>query len=250
MSGQTPGVYINSSGKKTFIPLENNPTVFTALVHRLGLSTQLEFHDVWSIDEPALLATISRPVHALVFISPADIYHRVRVSDPGQKPLFYTGHGPGEPVVWFKQTIGHACGLIALLHSVANGSARDFVVPDSLLQRLLDEAEPLEPLPRAQVLYDSAELEQAHMACAVQGDTQPPSSEEPNGYHFISFVKGSNGHLYELEGSWGGPIDRGELAEGEDMLSPRALELGVRRHLEQAQGSVEFSMIALSTKPS
>ena len=104
--------------------------------------------------------------------------------------------------MWFKQTIGHACGLIALLHSVSNGPAKEYIKPDSLLGNLLKEALPLKPLPRADVLYNSAELEKAHMSVASKGDSAAPMAEEPNGYHFISFVKGKDGHLYELEGSW------------------------------------------------
>lgn len=212
MTDHEPGVYINSKGKKTFVPLENNPEVFTELVHRLGISPKLGFYDIYSIDEPELLAFVPRPVHALIFIVPADVYHRVRKNDRGfkieeeSKVMTYDGSGDEEPVMWFKQTIGHSCGLMALIHSVSNGPAKQFVTSDSLLDKLLKESLPLKPLPRAAVLYNSRELERAHMASAWKGDSVAPSSEEPNGYHFISFVKGKDGHLYELEGSWDGPI--------------------------------------------
>ncbi len=202
----TTGVYINSKGKKTFVPLENNPEVFTDLVHRLGVSSKLGFYDIYSIDEPELLAFIPRPVHALIFIAPADVYHRVRAKDGGSKELTYDESGEGEPVMWFKQTIGHSCGLMALIHSIGNGPAKQFILEDSLIDRLLKEAIPLKPLPRASVLYDSVELEKAHMGSAFKGDSVAPRSEDPNGYHFISFVKGTDGHLYELEGGWNGPI--------------------------------------------
>lgn len=103
-------------------------------------------------------------------------------------------------MIWFKQTIGHACGLYALIHSVGNGPAKDFIIQETLLDKLLKEAQPLKPRPRADVLYNSAELERAHMSSAFKGDSAAPMAEEPNGYHFISFVKGTDGHLYELEG--------------------------------------------------
>ena len=244
-----PGVYINSKGKKTFVPLENNPDVFTDLVHRLGVSPKLGFYDVYSLDDPALLSFVPRPVHALIFIAPADVVSRVR-EDDGSKALTYEGSGDEEPVIWFKQTIGHACGLYALIHSVGNGSAKQFITPDSTLDKLLKEALPLKPLPRADVLYNSQALEKAHMAVAFKGDSAAPMAEEPNGYHFISFVKGDNGHLYELEGGWGqGPLDRGALDKDEDCLSEKALDLGVRRHIKTANGNMEFSMVALATEP-
>lgn len=266
----TPGVYINAKGspkphilnthdpeppltahpgKKTFIPLENNPAVFTDLIQRLGISPQLGFYDIYSLSSPSLLSHIPRPVHALILISPAAVYHRVRAHDGPKTPLTYCGSGPDEPVFWSAQTIGHTCGLMALLHSVANGSAREFVRSGSLLARLLAAAEPLGPGPRARVLYDSRELERAHMAAALQGDTVPPSSEEPNGYHFLSFVKGKDGRLYELDGSRDGPIDRGLLQPGEDGLSEAALERGVGRHVAAAEGNLELSIVALATRP-
>lgn len=248
MSSHEPGVYINSKGKKTFIPLENNPEVFTELVHKLGVSPQLGFYDIYSLDDPDLLAFIPRPCHSLIFISPADVYHRVR-KDDGSKELTYDGAGDSEPVMWFKQTIGHACGLIALLHSVSNGSSKQFIQPGSSLDSLLKEALPKKPWERADVLYNSADLEKAHMSVARKGDSAAPDAEEPNGYHFISFVKGKDGHLYELEGSWNGPIDRGVLEEGEDCLSEKALEMGIRRFVKAAEGNLEFSMVALATMP-
>jgi ubiquitin carboxyl-terminal hydrolase L3 len=88
------------------------------------------------------------------------------------------------------------------------------------------------------------------MAAAVTGDTAAPSSQEPSGYHFISFVKGADGHLYDLEGAWDGPIDRGVLGEGDDLLSEKALEATVKRFTKVADGNLEFSIIALCTVPS
>lgn len=143
---------------------------------------------------------------------------------------------------------GHACGLIALLHSVSNGSARAYITPDSDLDKLIHEVTPLKPLPRADALYNSKALEKAHMASAFKGDTSAPSAEEPVGYHFISFVKGKDGHLWELEGSWNGPIDRGVLSEDEDVMSEKALDMGIRRYVKAAEGNMDFSMVALATK--
>jgi ubiquitin carboxyl-terminal hydrolase L3 len=250
-STPTPGVYINAKGKKTFIPLENNPAVFTDLVHRLGVSSSLGFYDVYSLDSPDLLSLIPRPVHALIFIAPAPVYYDVRRKHDGyadEKRITYNSSGKDEPMIWFRQTIGHACGLYSLIHAVGNGSAAQFIQPDSLLDKLLKAAVPLQRAERAEVLYNSKELEQAHMASAVKGDSRAPSSEEPVGYHFITFVKGKDGHLWELEGSWD-PIDRGELKPDEDVLSEKAIEIGVGRYMKEASGNVELSIVALATRP-
>ncbi|KXT05086.1 hypothetical protein AC578_7550 [Pseudocercospora eumusae] len=244
----TPGVYIRPSGKKTFVPLENNPEVFNDLIKRLGVSSEVGFYDVYSIDEPVLLSMIPRPVHALIFIAPAPVVSAVREKYDGPKNINYNGSGPDEPVMWFRQTIGHACGLYSLVHAVGNGTTKQFVLKDSLIDRLLKEAEPLERVPRADVLYNSKELEEAHMSVAVKGDSTVPSAEEPVGYHFITFTKSKDGHLWELEGAWN-PLDRGPLDESDDMLSEKALELGVGRFVKLAEGNLEFSIVALATRP-
>jgi ubiquitin carboxyl-terminal hydrolase L3 len=100
-----------------------------ALVHKLGLSTRLAFHDVFSIDEPELLAFVPRPAHALLLIFPVnETYEKFRIEEDKDRPE-YDGSGPGEEVVWYKQTISNACGLMGLLHGVSNGTAREHIGP-------------------------------------------------------------------------------------------------------------------------
>ncbi|USW55617.1 Putative peptidase C12, ubiquitin carboxyl-terminal hydrolase [Septoria linicola] len=248
----TPGVYINpNTNKKTFVPLENNPEVFNDLIKRLGVTSKVGFYDVYGI-EPDLLSMVPRPVHALIFISPAPVWNNVRKTydgyDGNEKHVTYDAAGDGEPVMWFRQTIGHACGLYSLVHAVGNGSGKDYILKDSLVDRLLKQAKPLKRIERADVLYNSKELEEAHMASAVQGDSIVPSATEPVGFHFITFTKGDDSHLWELEGCWD-PIDRGALDESEDMLSERAIELGVGKYVKLSEGNLEFSIIAMCTRP-
>lgn len=247
----TEGVWTDPSGRKVLIPLENNPDVFTSLVHDLGVSPELGFYDVYSLDEPSLLATIPRPVHSLIFITPAPMYFAVREEDgipQAKDSLTYDKFGDEEPIFWFLQTIGNTCGLVALLHSVANGDACRFVKEGSLLDRLLKEAAPLKAVPRADLLYNSEELEEVHMRAARLGDTGAPRADEHCGYHFLAFTKGKDGHLWELEGGCDGPIDRGQLPEGADMLSEEALQKGVRRFMKHADGNLEFSIVALANR--
>ncbi|RVX67663.1 hypothetical protein B0A52_08192, partial [Exophiala mesophila] len=55
---------------RAFVPLENNPEVMTTLVQQLGLSPKLQFHDVWSLTDPSLLAFLPRPAYALLLVFP------------------------------------------------------------------------------------------------------------------------------------------------------------------------------------
>ncbi|KAK7737448.1 hypothetical protein SLS53_006521 [Cytospora paraplurivora] len=227
-----------------------------ALSKRLGLSDDVQFYDVYALDEPELLAHIPRPAHALLVTIPlTKVWDDERKTEDAAKQE-YAGFGAGEPVIWFKQTIGNACGSIGLLHSAINGPASKHILPGSELDKTRRAAIPLRISERAQLLYDSEPFETAHKSVADLGDTIAPLGKEGHhvGHHFVSFVKADDGHLWELEGSRKGPIDRGELAEDEDVLSPRALDLGIRRviRLNQDAGidDLRFSITALAPKAS
>lgn len=235
-------------------PAENSPSVMNALAAKLGLSDDLAFYDVCSLDDPELLAHIPRPVYALLAIIPlTEPWDWDRMAEDSGK-ADYTGHGSIEPVIWFKQTIGHACGSIGFLHCVVNGPASEFIVPGSDLEKIRRDAIPLGMTERAQMLYDSESFEAAHLAVSELGDTAAPSKEDGDklGQHFVAFVKADDGRLWELEGSRKGPLDRGELTKDEDALSPRALDLGLRRIIKLVQnageGDIRFSCTALAPK--
>lgn len=238
--------------QKCWTILENNPEVMNPLKKRLGLSDDLQFYDVYSLDEPTLLAHIPRPAYALLVIIPlTKVWDEERKNEDAAKED-YAGFGEDEPVIWFKQTIGNACGSIGVLHSVINGPASNYIVPGSDFERIRRAAIPLKVSERAQMLYDSETFEAAHESVANLGDTAAPSPEAGHrlGHHFISFVKTNDGHLWELEGSRKGPIDRGVLAEDEDVLSPRALDMGIKRVIKLVQNAgidnLRFSCTALA----
>lgn len=113
-------------GSLAFIPLEANPELMTSLLVRLGLSG-LQLHDVYSITDAELLQYVPRPAHALLLVFPVSaVYESARMAEDAGVDE-YRGRGDGEPVLWYKQTIRNACGLMGLLHAVANGPARKFI---------------------------------------------------------------------------------------------------------------------------
>lgn len=244
------GPSLTSPTAKCFIPLENNPEVMSSLLHQLGLSEAVGFHDVYSLDDPDLLAFVPRPAYALLLVFPVnDTYEKHRlVEDSGKEA--YDASGPAEEVMWFKQTIGNACGLIGLLHGASNGPVTEFIEPNSDLQKLLAEAVPLKPIARADLLYESRTLESAHQTAANQGDTAVPSANDKIDLHYVCFVKSSKNNLWEMDGRRSGPLNRGKLGPAEDALSERALDLGVRsflkRETEAGGGDLRFSLVALS----
>lgn len=116
----------NKVYRKTYIPLESDPEIFTSLIHKIGVSSNLEFVDIFSLDESDL-TLVPHPVFALILAFPdTDLYHKqIDQSEIGRPD--YAGSGDGEDAVWFQQTIHNACGLYGILHAVSNGRARSFV---------------------------------------------------------------------------------------------------------------------------
>ncbi|RDW69827.1 ubiquitin carboxyl-terminal hydrolase-2 [Coleophoma cylindrospora] len=236
---------------KAFVPLENNPEVMTSMVQNLGLSPALSFHDVFSIDDPALLSFIPRPAAALLLVFPVSNSYETFRRQEDEKRDFYEGKGEGEPVLWYKQTIRNACGLIGLLHAVSNGTARGFIESGSDLDTLIKQAVPLPPADRADLLYNSPILESAHASAAQQGQSTAPGEEDDIDLHYVCFVKNEqDGHLWEMDGRRKGPLDRGVLSADEDVLSEKALDLGVRAFLKREEeaggGELRFSLITLA----
>jgi len=221
----------------------------TRLAHELGLSRSLQFHEVYSLTEPALLEFLPRPAYALLLVFPVtDTYGKFRAQEDSSRED-YTGSGSDEPVVWFKQTIRNACGLIGLLHAITNGEARERIQAGSDLETLLKEALPLDPIKRAELLYQSSSLEAAHATAAAGGDTTAPDANADIDLHFVAFVKDKENNLWELDGGRKGPLNRGKLGAEEDVLSEQGQELGVkaflRREEEAGGGELRFSVIML-----
>ncbi|KAF5393635.1 hypothetical protein D9757_000424 [Collybiopsis confluens] len=237
--------------RKHYIPLESDPQVFTKLIHTLGASDSLEFQDVYSLDDPDLLSLLPRPVLGLVLIFPAlDDYEKVWEEDKKTRPV-YKGRGEDEPVIWFEQTIGNACGLYALLHCISNGSARGYLKPDSTISKLLKQVIPLVPTERALALEASQEVERAHAHAGNSGQTEAPDPNDSSiEHHYIAFVTSDlgahRGAVYEMDGIKQGPLNTGvTLKEGEDLLGESGRGL-IKAFIEREDGeSIGFSLMAL-----
>lgn len=118
--------------------------------------------------------------------------------------------------------------------------------PSSTLDTLLKDAIPLAPTPRSALLETNTALASAHRASASQGATDAPDAESDVDLHYVCFVKTEDGRLWELDGRRKGPIERGVLGEGEDVLSEKALREGPLAFLGREGGDLRFSCVALA----
>ncbi|KAK7958419.1 ubiquitin carboxyl-terminal hydrolase- family 1 [Apiospora sp. TS-2023a] len=229
-----------------FIPLEANPELMTKLLHKLGLSNALQMHDVYSIEDQDLLSFIPQPRMALLLVFPVSAAYESQRMAEDAPVADYAGKGDQEPVLWFKQTIRNACGMMGLLHAVSNGPARDFVESGSDLDKLIKAAMPLPPSERSKLIEQTQALASAHHEAASQGATAAPDAQDDVDLHYVCFVKTNDGTLWELDGRRKGPIARGKLAEEEDVLSVSALQWGPLKFLEREGADMRFCCVALA----
>jgi ubiquitin carboxyl-terminal hydrolase L3 len=122
--------------------------------------------------------------------------------------------------------------------------------PGSDLEKLVKDATPLGPIERADLLYNSQALERAHQNAAVEGQSAAPDAEDNIDLHYVCFVKDEKNNLWEMDGRRKGPLNRGPLGPDDDVLSEKALDLGVRKFLKREEeaggGELRFSLITLA----
>lgn len=114
------------------------------------------------------------------------------------------------------------------------------------LDTLIENAVPLDPVARAQLLEKTPSLATAHREAASQGATEAPEASDDVDLHYVCFVRGEDGTLWELDGRRKGPLNRGQLDAGEDVLSEKALTWGPRKFLEREGADLRFSAVALA----
>lgn len=242
-----------------FVPLESNPEVFTELARSMGLSSELAFNDVFSIDDPDLLAFVPRPVSALILVFPvSEVYEEHRKEEDGQRPADYYTRVAGtseQGVIWCKQTIRNACGTYGILHALLNGFSLkdDKIASDSYIANLAEKLEGINVDARSQVLEADANLETLHGRVASKGETEAPDANDKIDLHYVCFtrsarepgVDGSRNHLVELDGRRNGPLQRAVLADDEDLLSEPALK-EIRTFMKREKDNPMFSILALS----
>lgn len=110
------------------MPLESDPAIITQYTQALGLSPELAFHDVYSVSDPDVLSFVPRPAHALLLVFPITaVYEHYRQEQDKGKDLNMGDNPVDGDIVWFRQTIGNACGTMGVIHSVFNGDVPSYL---------------------------------------------------------------------------------------------------------------------------
>lgn len=142
--------------EKQWIPLESNPEVLTKFGHKLGLSPLLKLCDVFGLD---LLDMVPAPRFAVILLFPMT-EKILRAAAESSADV----HTAGENAPFFcKQTIGNACGTIALLHAVLNANFPAApLTPGSFFEIFETRTRDMTATERAKALQDDQILDSVH----------------------------------------------------------------------------------------
>jgi len=222
--------------RENWVGLESNPEVLTKYAHKLGVQESWGFSDVFGLDDEAL-KMVPSPCVGIIFLYP---YSQVET----RKKALGTCRGKKKPGVWYmSQTIGNACGAVALMHTVMN--CLDRVSQDSsFLSKFQSDTENASSGERGN-LFGGA-LRDVHDELASGGQTNAPKPNADLDFHFISLVP-VKGVLYELDGNNDGPIDLGPVGEGSDAFL-RAAVAHVKKSYIAPFPDSNFSMMALGPR--
>jgi len=233
-----------------WIPLESNPVGFNAWASKAGLiTTQDEFGDIYGLDDE-LLAMVPQPVKAVILLFPlTEDFKKKRDTRYAQR-LEKVGKGHIDPtIIWIKQTIGNACGTMAMLHALANSPVD--LEPESPIAQFIDLSKTKTPLERAKLVENTLLFKNIHAETAVTGQTAPPENLNVD-LHFTCFVEAPDAsvrtstrgeyskRLIELDGSRDGPVDHGLV---DDFL--KGVAKVVKEDFIDGSESLEFTLMYL-----
>lgn len=149
-------------------------------------------------------------------------------------------------VYYMKQTIGNACGTIALLHCIGNNISAVSFKDGSFLSEFMKKTKDSSPEECGEFLENPPEggpsIDGIHADAAHQGQTEAPSVDDAINLHFVAFVEHEGG-LWELDGRRAGPVYHGETTP-QSLLHNVATV--VKAEYINKSDSNDFSLMALA----
>ncbi|KAI8047755.1 hypothetical protein BDF21DRAFT_433884 [Thamnidium elegans] len=221
--------------KLRWLPLESNPDVLNKIIHENGVDSEWSFTDVLGFDNESL-SLIPKPVAAIIFLFPGTKTHKDFL-EKEESHLKIHEQNISPNLMYFKQTISNACGMMALLHSLANN---DHLVGPGLFSKIIEDTRNMSPDERGEYLESCKELAELHDYGARHGQSATPALEDLFTNHFICFVQVDE-HLYELDGSRAFPINHGKSV---DFVQDAAKIM--RQFIERDPKDNEYSAIAFT----
>eukprot|EP00823_Brevimastigomonas_motovehiculus_P005403 TRINITY_DN396_c2_g1_i1.p1 TRINITY_DN396_c2_g1~~TRINITY_DN396_c2_g1_i1.p1 ORF type:complete len:277 (+),score=91.87 TRINITY_DN396_c2_g1_i1:484-1314(+) len=193
--------------KKMWLPLESNPELLDRYVSLLGVEPFHKFHELWAFEGDAL-DFIPTPVLALCVLYPLS-ESTEKFAAEENKLIKEKGQQVSKRLYFMNQTVGNACGTVAVCHAVLNNMDFLSLEPKGFFAKFFAQTKEMNAKERAQALEDNTELESKHKETATAEEAKSDVSNPVNdNLHFMTLVCVDN-YLYELDGRKAFPINHG-----------------------------------------
>ncbi|XP_025088066.1 ubiquitin carboxyl-terminal hydrolase-like [Pomacea canaliculata] len=217
-----------------WIPLESNPKVLNKYIQNLGVSNDWQFVDVYGLDDEMLMM-VPGPQAAVMLLYP--LTENAKTKEIGTVDSSYPSSA-----YYLKQTIGNACGTVALVHALANNEDKITFDETKHFRKFLNETKNATPEERAKFLENDQEMGSAHEESAQEGDTEAPSRDVSVNPHFVTFVN-VDGNLYEMDGRKEAPVNHGKTSS--DTLLQDTVKV-VREFMARDPDEINFTLMVLA----
>ncbi|KAF8774560.1 ubiquitin carboxyl-terminal hydrolase isozyme L3-like [Argiope bruennichi] len=185
-----------------WLPVVSDPDVMNRFLEKVGVPKQWGISDIVSLDEE-LLNSVPKPVYAVLLLFPIseDDYEYCME----QEQIARYGHPELDRDIYFMhQTITNGCGVVALIHAIANNIEHLDLPSDSIIKRFIDETRRISPQYKAEVLKTKRDICLALKGSYEDGESFGTKCE----YHYITLIH-FNSKLYELDGRKLAPVVHG-----------------------------------------
>ncbi|GFR11135.1 ubiquitin carboxyl-terminal hydrolase isozyme L3 [Trichonephila clavata] len=217
-----------------WLPLESNPDIMNNFLKNLGVPTKWKIFDIVSLDEE-LLGMVPSPVYSVLLLFPfseADNQYCKKQEDIAKsKPQEM------DPKLYFmQQTISNGCGIVALIHAIANNIDKLNLESDSVIKKFIEETKTLTPIDKSKTLESNYEICQALKNSYEDGRSLCNRCI----FHFIALTQ-MNSMLYELDGRKIAPVIHGPTSR-ESFLKDAARVC--KEYMKRDPENVNFTALA------
>lgn len=225
-----------------WMPLESNSEVLTNYAANIGFNTAtFNFQDLLSLDEWAQ-EMIGQPCLGLLFVYPcteAQEKHKAEET----KRIEQEGQEVSPNLFYMLQVSQNACGSVGIFHILGNlpQEQKQLIAENSILAQFFQAVQGKSKAEAAQIFHNNQGLKQAHCQSTNEGQTNVQDYAEVNN-HFIAFVQ-KDGHLYELDGNRGIPINRGPTTQETFLVNACAC---AKLFMERDPENLNFGTIVLA----